>query len=226
MELLGQYKLNNKMKKLFTIFTILAISVQVSAQIKAVTEKGDTINVYENGTWEKLNKIKKIADIESNVEATVEVDEFDKSKKISTESWSKFGKNELARTISGSLTRVDDLTVFSISYSGDLGCMSKYSTTMKVKLTNGEIVEFSQISDTDCGDYPTARFIPLKKEQLKDPNLKNLMANNLDLLKQYDWETIRINGSKYYTDFIPNPSRRIEKPEQFFRLHLLSADKK
>ncbi len=219
-------KTKHKMKKLFTIITILSISIQASAQIKAVTEKGDTINVYDNGTWEKLNKVKKIADIESTVEATVEVDEFDKSKKIRTESWSKFGKNKLGRTISGSLIRVDDLTVFSISYSGDLGCMSEYSTTMKVKLTNGEIVEFSQISDTDCGDYPTARFIPLKKEQLKDPNLKNLMADNLDLLKQYDWETIRINGSEYYTDIIPNPSRRMEKPEQFFRQHLITADKK
>ncbi len=214
------------MKKLFTIITILSLSTHISAQIKAVTEKGDTITVHENGTWEKLNQVKKIVDIESTVEATVEVDEFDKSKKIRTKSWLKFGKNKLGRTISGSLIRVDDLTVFSISYSGDLGCMSEYSTTMKVKLTNGEIIEFSQISDTDCGNYPTARFIPLKKEQLKDPSLKNILADNLYLLNQYDWETIRINGSEYYTDITPNPSRKMEKPEQFFRQHLISADKK
>lgn len=31
----------------------LSITMQVSAQIKAVTEKGDTISVYDNGTWEK-----------------------------------------------------------------------------------------------------------------------------------------------------------------------------
>lgn len=138
----------------------------------------------------------------------------------------KFGKNEHGSIINGSLIRVDDLTLFTISFSSDLGCLSEYSSTMKIKLTNGEIVEFSQISDTDCGDYPTARFIPLKKEQLKDPNFKALMGDNLDLLKQFDWETIRIQGTEYYTDIVPNVFRKIEKPEQFFRQHLISADKK
>lgn len=214
------------MKKTFTIIAMILLSTGISAQEKAVTMKGDTIIVYENGTWEKINKVKKVVDIETTVEATVEIDEFEKTKKIRTESWSKFGKNKLGRIISGNLIRVDDLTVFSISYSGDLGCMSEYNTTMKVKLTNGEIIEFAQISDTDCGDYPTARFIPIKKEQLKDPNFKSILKDNLELLKQYDWETIRINGSEYYTDIIPNPSRKMEKPEQFFRQHIISADKK
>lgn len=214
------------MKKIFTIVIILSISIQASAQIKAVTEKGDTINVYENGTWEKLNKIKEIADIESTVEATVVVDEFENSKRITTESWSKFGKDKARNTISGSLLRVDKLTVFTISYTGDLGCFSEYSTTMKVKLTNGEIIEFAQISDTDCGDYPTARFVPLSKDQMEDPDLYSLLADNLDMLKQYDWETIRLDGTEYYTDIIPNLSQRVEKPEQFFRQHLIAADRK
>jgi len=214
------------MKKTITIFTILLLSMKISAQEKAVTMKGDTITVYENGTWEKINKVKEITEVESTVKATVEIDEFSKSKKTRTESWSKFGKNKLGRTISGSLIRVDDITVFTISYYGDLGCLSEYNSTMKVKLTNGEIIEFSQISDTDCGDYPTARFIPIKKEQTKDPNFKDLLADNLEILKQFDWETIRIQGTEYYTDIIPNVSRKIEKPEQFFRQHLISADKK
>ncbi|MAO09730.1 MAG: hypothetical protein CMC07_02260 [Flavobacteriaceae bacterium] len=220
-----QLKPENNMKKI-TIIAMILVSMGISAQEKAVTMKGDTIIVYENGTWEKINKVKKVVDIEGTVEATVEIDEFSKSKKIRTETWTKFGKNKLGRTINGSLARVDDLTVFTISYSGDLGCLSEYSSTMKVKLTNGEIIEFSQISDSDCGDYPSARFIPLKKEQLKDPNYIDLLEDNLDILKQFDWETIRLQGTEYYTDIIPNVSRKMEKPEQFFRQHLISADKK
>ena len=214
------------MKKIFTIVIILSISIQASAQIKAVTEKGDTINVFENGTWEKLNKIKEIADIESTVEATVEVDEFENSKKITTENWSKIGKDKAGNTISGNLLRVDKLTVFTISYTGDSGCFSENRTTMKVKLTNGEIIEFVQLSDTECGDYPTVRFIPLTIDQMKDPDLYSILADNLDVLRQYDWETIRINGTEYYTDIRPNPSQRVEKPEQFFRQHLIAADRK
>lgn len=214
------------MKKLYTIITILSISVQISAQIKAITEKGDTINIYENRTWEKIIKDTKVNNIVSQVEATVEVDEFEKSKKIRTESWSRFGKDKLNRTISGNLLQVNDLIVFSISYTGDLGCLSEYNTTMKVKLINGDIIEFAQVSDTDCGDFSTASFIPVTKEQFKYPSFKNLMTDNLELLKQYDWETIRINGSEYYTDISPNPTRKMEKPEQFFRQHLIAAESK
>jgi len=214
------------MKKIFTVVMILSISIQASAQIKAVTEKGDTINVYENGTWESLNKIKEIADIESTVKATVKVDEFENSKRITTENWSRFGKNTIGNTISGSLIRVDELTVFEISFTGDLGCLSEYSTKMKVKLTNGEIIEFAQLSDTDCGDYPTARFIPLTRDQMNDPDLYDIMADNLNKLKQYDWDTIRLDGTEYYTDITPNSSQKVEKPEQFFRQHIIAADRK
>jgi len=214
------------MKKTIIILTILLVLVKMSAQERAVTMKGDTINVYENGTWEKINKVKKITEIESNVKATVEIDEFSKAKKIRTENWTKFGKNPFGGTINGSLAKVDDFTVFIISYSGNLGCLSEYDSTMKVKLTNGEIIEFSQISDTDCGDNPSARFIPLTREQLKDPDLKDLLKDNLEILRQFDWETIRVQGTEYYTDISPNVSRKMENPEQFFRQHLIAVDKK
>lgn len=214
------------MKNLITIVLALLLSGQISAQIIAVTEKGDTISVYENGTWEKLNKEKKSVEIETTVKATIEVDEFEKSKRIKTENWAQFGKDVAGRTINGSLIRVDDLTAFSISYSGEIGCMSEYTTTLKVKLTNGQIIEFSQVSDTDCGSSPSAIFIPINKELGNEPNFNELMSDNIDMLKQYDWETIRLNGTEYYTDIKPNPNRRIEKPEQFFRQHLIAADKK
>jgi len=213
------------MKKIALILINLVFIINFgSAQIKAVTEKGDTISVYENGTWEKFISNKAVTYIESNVKATVEVDEFEKTKKITTETWKSFGKNTLNKTIYGSLFRLDDLTVFTILYTGDLGCLSQHSSTMKVKLTNGQIIEFSQISDTKCGDFTSAKFIPLTREQLKIADYKTLLNENLEILKQFDWETIRIHGSEYYTDITPNPSKKMLHPEQFFRQHIISAD--
>jgi hypothetical protein len=213
------------MKKVLLIITSLFITYFSSAQIRAVTENGDTINVYENGTWEKIEKETKISTIETTVEATTEVDEFEKTKKIRTDTWRSFGTNKMNNKISGNLFRVDKLTVFTISYGGDLGCLSEYSSTMKVKLTNGDVIEFSQISDTDCGDYPSARFVPLTREELKNPDYQQLLDENIELLKQFDWVTIRLQGSEYYTDLTPNSTSKVPKPEQFFRQHILAADK-
>ncbi len=212
------------MKNLILVSIFFTLSISAFCQTRAITEKGDTIYVFENGTWENQKEVKKVSDIESTVKATVKVDEFSKSKKITTERWSRFGVNNVSKTISGYLFRVDDLTVFSITYSGDLGCLSEHSTTMMVKLTNGEIIEFSQISDTECGENETARFIPLTRDQMKTEGLQSILQENLEQLKQYDWETIRINGSEYYTDISPKKTSKVPNPEQFFRQHLISAD--
>ncbi len=172
----------------------------------------------------KINKTTKASKILNTVKATIEVDQFDKTKIITTDNWLNFGIDKLDHHISGNLISVDDLTVFAITYDGNLGCMAEHSTTLKVKLTNGKIIEFSQISNTDCGRNASAKFMPLKKEQIKDPNFKNLMIENLTLLEQYDWEAIRIKGSEHQIDIKPNLSSEIEKPEQFFRQHLIAAD--
>lgn len=214
------------MKKTILMGILLSCSIIISAQIKAVTENGDTINVYENGTWEMLINNVDIVEIESTVEANVTVDEFDNNKIISTENWVYFGSNTLNKKISGSLLKVNDMSVFIITYYGDLGCFSEYSTTMKVKLSNGTVIEFSQISDTDCGDSPTARFIPLTREELKNPDYQIILDENIEQLKNYDWVTIRLTGSEYYTDITPLKTKKIENPEQFFRQHIIAAENK
>ena len=172
----------------------------------------------------KINNTTKASKILNTVKATIEVDQFDKTKIITTDNWLNFGIDKLDHHISGNLISVDDLTVFAITYDGNLGCMAEHSTTLKVKLTNGKIIEFSQISNTDCGRNASAKFMPFKKKQIKDPNFKNLMIENLTLLEQYDWEVIRIKGSEHQIDIKPNLSSEIEKPEQFFRQHLIAAD--
>jgi len=205
-----------------SLLTILALCLTffVNAQTTAITEQGDTILVFDNGTWKPIRTEVAAAELFGSVSATVEVDEFNKSKKIRTELWTRFAENSLRNYISGSMLKVNDLTVMLLSYSGDLGCLSEYSSTLKVKLTNGDIIEFSQISDTDCGDFPNANFIPLTKDQQKDPNFQEILDENIRLLATYDWETIRLNGSEYYTDLIPRSSNKIPNPEQFYRQHL------
>ena len=214
------------MKTIALTFISIFIFQILTAQTKAVTENGDTILVYDNGTWEKINEVKKVDEITTTVTAKVEVDEFENTKKTFTESWMRFGENNINRSISGSLIRVDNLTFFSFTYYGDLGCLSEYTSTLKVKLSNGSIIEFSQLTSTDCSSTaPTARFIPLTREELKDPNYQSILDENIELLRNYDWVSMRLQGSEYYTDITPKESRNIPNPEQFFRQHILAADK-
>ncbi len=214
------------MKISILIILAVCLTLSLNAQTTAVTAKGDTILVYDNGTWKPVRTAVATAELIGSVSATVEVDEFNKSKKIQTESWTRFAENTLRNYISGSMLKVNDITVMLLSYSGDLGCLSEYNSTLKVKLTNGEIIEFSQISDTDCGDFPSANFIPITREQQKDPNFQEILEENLKLLANYDWETIRLNGSEYYTDLVPRTSNKISNPEQFFRQHLSAINSK
>jgi len=214
------------MRTLICIFLIIFFSREVSSQTLAVTQKGDTILVNDNGTWEKLRSKKPTSEVFSSVKTTIQVDEFEKTKRIETETWLSFGRTERYGLITGNMIKYKDITSFSLSLFGiDLGCLSEYTSTIKVKLTNGDIVEFSQVSDTDCGNYPSGRFIPLTKEQLKLTQYKQILTNNLELLKSYDWETIRITGSKYYADLKPEKSKKIPNPEQFFRQHLVAIER-
>lgn len=215
------------MKKVLLVIISLFITYVASAQIKAVTENGDTINVYENKTWERINKATKISVIETTVKATVKVDEFKNSKTILTEKWRNFAIDKVGNFISGSLLQTPELLGLSITYSGDLGCLSEYSGKMEVKLANGDIVEFFQISDTDCSSsFQTASFIPTSREDMKKTNFKQIHDDNIELLKQYDWALIRLYGSKYNTTLTPNTTKNILKPEQFFRQHIIAAEQK
>jgi hypothetical protein len=214
------------MRTLICIFLIIFFSQEISSQTLAITQKGDTIQINDNGTWERLRSKKTIPQILSNVKTTVKVDEFEKTKSIDTELWDSFGRTEKTGVITGNMFKYKDLVYFSLILVGiDLGCLSEYTSTIKVKLTSGDVVEFSQVSDTDCGNYPSGRFIPLTREQLKLPQYQQLLTDNLELLKSYDWETIRITGSKYYTDIKPYQSKKIQNPSQFFRQHLIAIER-
>lgn len=167
--------------------------------------------------------------ITAQVTATVEVDNFDGSKKITTERWTGFGENNLRNTISASMLSLNDGIIgLHLSYRGDLGCFSERRSKLLVKLTNDEIIEFTQITRTDCSNTPSAIFWPLTSDELKltVEEIEDIVKDNLELLKNHDWETIRLHGSRYYTDINPKSSRRISNPEQFFRQHISAIQEK
>ena len=114
----------------------------------------------------------------------------------------------------------------TLTLSADLGCMSQQRSTMKVKLSNDEIIEFVQASKTDCGSFIYANFIPITKADLKNKDYLKLMKDNVETLKEFDWVSIRIQGTEYYTDILPRKSKKMEKPEQFFRQHFTAIDNK
>lgn len=214
-------------KSLAFIFFAFFLSWTSTAQIKALTENGDSILVFDNGTWKEIKPNEATTEIKNTVHAEIEIDEFSGDKKIKTESWFKFGKSSMYY-ISGYIYKAPT-PIFYIRYSGDLGCLSKYRSTMMVKLTSGDVIQFTQITDTECGDNELAGFIPVNKDnltKLTKAEINSTIKQNVSILKSYDWETIRIQGSKYYSDLKPNTTRKIENPEQFFRQHITAIESK
>ena len=206
---------------------ILLLSIKSFGQIEAITEKGDTIYVYENGTWKDKLKVKKTNLKGLNVKTTIKVDEFTNKKTVSTESWTSFGISSSKAKLSGSASFYNNgIYGVTLTLSADLGCMSQQRSTMKVKLSNDEIIEFIQASKTDCGSYIYANFIPVTKADLENKDYLKLMKDNVEILKEFDWVSIRIQGTEYYTDILPRKSKKTEKPEQFFRQHFSAIDNK
>ena len=52
------------------------------------------------------------------------------------------------------------------------------------------------------------------------------MKENVETLKTFDWVSIRLEGTEYITDILPRKSKKIKKPEQFFRQHFTAIDNK
>ncbi len=194
-----------------------------------------------------------LAQTKDNIENLVEVtehvdehvDEFYETRNVTrfidTEMWYGFGKDKNGYKISGKIFKFDDdiIKFNTSSYNVNLGCID----TMEIKLTNSKIVEFAQLNDTDCNDFESVTFIPLSRGQiyyletvadtsyLTDKQL--IIEHNLNLLKQYDWQIIRIRGSEGYTDFKPNYSNgvgiwglnsdslknKLKKPKLYFQAY-------
>jgi len=214
-------------KEIFITLIICLLTINGFSQIQAITEKGDTISVYDNGTWKNKPTIKKTKLIETTVNATVTFDDFSKKKSVKMDNWTSFGVAKSKAKLSGYASYYNDgIYAITLTLSSDLGCMSQQRSTLKVKLSNDEVIEFIQVSKTDCGSYIYATFAPITEADLKNGDYMGLIKENVDILKEYDWVSMRIEGTEYYTDIIPRIAKNYPNPEQFFRQHFISIDNK
>ena len=224
------------MKKLLSIF-LIAICTNAYSQVEAYLESGDTIIIYENNTWENKKKPNSIStDIELTVEATVKVDDFSNAKTASTNTWARWctsGEGWSATTLSGKARAVEikgvQIIIFDITYTGDLGCLSR-SSEMIVKLINGDLVKLYNVGDADCGsDSQKGIFSPVDLTSLSDitsvEELQSLTNEVIVKLRDNNIDKIKLTGTKYYTEQIPNDKFSSGNASEFFRQHIWALQK-
>ncbi len=165
--------------------------------------------------------------IQTDVVATVNVDDFTGNMTITTETWRNIAVDQTRNRLSASLASVrEGIFAIRLRYSGDLGCLSQNRSTLLVRLENDEIIEFTQVSRTDCSSRggQSGIFWPITSNELKGVSeIEELIAiseERIDILYSYDWVSMRLRGSRYRTDLEVNPTRQIPHPEQFFRHHI------
>lgn len=201
------------------------------AQETLVRSNGDSIVVFDDGTWKPYLvqvELEKNTSLVGDVVAERLEDAMTGDVRISTPTWWVFGKSEIGGNLTGNMMYFSDLLVWKVVINTDLGCLSEYSSKILVKLEDDSIIEFSQISDTDCSDSPNARFIPVTRDELKGDDLalvKNLNAERMEALLSQKWKMIRVHGTEYYSDYFPHSKRNAE-PDQFFMQHISAIKRK
>ncbi|WP_139856659.1 hypothetical protein [Aequorivita sinensis] len=124
-----------KIKYAMAFLLVSLLTLNAFGQINAITEKGDSIIIYSNGTWKDKLPTVSAEPIDSNVNATVTVDEFSNKKSIKTENWLSFGVSKSKSKLSGYATYYNEgIYAVNLSISSDLGCMLQQDSTLKVKL--------------------------------------------------------------------------------------------
>ena len=68
--------------RILTTLIICLFTLNTFSQTEAITIKGDTIIVFDNGTWKNKAVVKKTSLIESSVNATVTIDDFSNKKQL------------------------------------------------------------------------------------------------------------------------------------------------
>ena len=218
--------------RLFLSIALLGLFTSLSAQEVLVRSNGDSIVLFEDGTWKtQVEEVKIAANISliGDIEATRTEDAMTGVVSIVTTRWGSFAKNNINGFLSGDLLYMNDLLILRVSITSDLGCLSEYSSKILVKLSDNSIIEFSQLSDTDCGDSASANFIPLTRDEMKTDNIElitELTKERMDDLLKYEWKMIRVHGSKYYSDYFPNEGKRMVAPQEFFMQHLSALMRK
>ena len=225
-----QSKVYLTMKCFLTCLSFLLVGCSF-AQETLIRSNGDSIIVFDDGTWKPLVEqlaIEKNIQLIGNIDAERIEDAITGDVRIQTPNWWQFGKSEIGGNLSGNLIFLQNMLVWDVTINSDLGCLSEYSSKILVKLADDSIVEFSQLSDTDCSDSASARFIALTRDELKGDNIdiiESLSSERMEQLLSLEWKMIRVHGSEYYSDYFPNSTRNSDA-SQFFMQHISAIKKK
>jgi len=137
------------------------------------------------------------------------IDEFNGSvNKVTRSSYSVFKSENSIGNISLSMGRVDSTYFLILRVSTDLGCLSQYDGKCMIKFSDGTILNFAQGSETDCSESPAAQYYLVAREEMNLENVFQIMKINREKIESSSIDKIRVYGSKYYADYIPNPKFR------------------
>lgn len=141
-----------------------------------------------------------------------EVDEFDGSRTIGTEyKTGKFFKLQDYIDVDGTLLIAayyyktkegNEIYNFSIiTRAKYLGCLSEYDGKCILLFENGETLELTQISDTNCGDFLSAIYVFYSRDQINDPALRDIALKNYEKISTTPVKKIRIYGTESTKDY-------------------------
>jgi len=160
----------------------------------------------------------------AQVKTTTETDDFSGKQSITTDMWTGFGVTGVGKQVSASMSHtVGGFTSIMVLVTADLGCFSELRSKIEVKLSNGEILEFVQMSKTTCKSTNALLFLLASKEDVDSGSMQvveQAIESNIEKLLNNDWEVIRLTGTRRYTDIKPKQSRRVDAPQEFFKQHL------
>ena len=191
------------MTKALIIILSFTIGIIFSNDIELKTSDGKIVILHDNGTWEY--KIVEKLDI-SNIDVDCkykknEIDDFSGDKKLWTKAI-KFGQTKLGHKTTFQLraNKSKDGNMIALAFDkfGDLGCMSQMRSNVKLKFSDGEMMELTHHSSTECRDG--AEFMSIIYGDSEAMQELAMSEEDYEKLKTMKIEMIRIQGTEYYTD--------------------------
>ncbi|MEQ8927773.1 MAG: hypothetical protein RLO81_18295 [Fulvivirga sp.] len=204
---------------LTVVFALIVFAV--NSQTIAVTDKGDTVILYQDGTWSLTQSHKSSS--ESNVEIrTTKIDPFTGKKSSVTKTWMNIGEFDQGNFF-GNTSCVDSVYAFNLGFTNYIGCLEKFKSTIQIQLTNKEVIELLQVSPTNCSSFATATFIPVNKGAIKSDEIQNYQYDQLNKLASTSWNLIRVNTETQEVLIKPVKSANYQG-HSFFIEHLKALD--
>ena len=123
------------------------------------------------------------------------------------------------------VSRIDDMRrIFLMLSSKNLGCLSELEGVALIKLTDDTVIQLTQITDTKCGDMPSAEFLPLEKDDFTNRRYSAILKKNYKKLKNTPIKKIRVYGTEQYADFIPMSSFKEFDPKNVLMYQLKAVE--